>query len=343
MQKGYENLHVHTKTSDGELSYGEVLKTCAENNISIVAFTDHDSLPGEKPLKILNKNKERSVKWVIGVEISSGYPKEIGGPASNFHIVGLFVDPHNNALKKHCKKAAAGRRKRMEKMTSNLRKLGFRIKKEECLKESGGEAVGRPHIVAALTKKKHNLKLIGELKKKMAQAARKDKAIKEKYEKMIKAGPEQYPYQLFLSPDAFIPDVFVNYLYWLPLDESVKLIRKAGGIALLAHWSFSNHKVDKNLVEKLFKENRLDGAEVVFGLGAHKNSKNKEVLKDMEAMKGLTQKHNMFQSGGGDSHTREDFEIFAKQEWFARKTIGLVKNMQKKRKLNLKNSSLPNS
>jgi len=46
------------------------------------------------------------------------------------------------------------------------------------------------------------------------------------------------------------------------------------------------------------------------------------------------------QSGGGDSHRKEDFELFVKEKWFAEKTIGLVEKMMEKRDLSLEFSSL---
>jgi predicted metal-dependent phosphoesterase TrpH len=46
----YQNLHAHTVTSDGLLTYKEVLNVCAKNNIGVLAFTDHDSLPNKKAM-----------------------------------------------------------------------------------------------------------------------------------------------------------------------------------------------------------------------------------------------------------------------------------------------------
>jgi len=340
----YQSLHCHTKTSDGELNYQQVLDVCLQYNISVVAFTDHDALPNEKAIKLLEKNRDHKTKWILGIEISSGWPKEIGGPASNFHIVGLFVNPFDKNLKIHCQKAKLARIERMERMVKNLRSLGFEISKKDCLKESGGETVGRPHIVAALLKKERNLKIIEELKKKMEKEAKHDLKIKKLYETMIKAGKEQYPYFLFLDPKAFFPDIYVPYLYWKDMAETVKLIRDAGGVAILAHWTLSKNKVNVQMIEKFFREKRLDGAEIVFGqpgIIEKMDKKIKEEFKqDMEIMQKLTKKCGVLQGGGADLHKRQDFELFVKQKWFASKTIGLIQKMMKMRDLNLEFSSL---
>jgi len=337
----YENLHCHTKTSDGELSYKKALDVCAENKISIVAFTDHDSVPNEKALKILEKNRGHFTKWVIGIEISSGWPKEIKGAASNFHIVGLFVDPNNKELKKHCQKAKDAREQRMRSIVNNLQKLGFKITAKDCLKESKGESTGRPHIVSALEKNKKNLKIIENLRIKMEKATKNNPKILEKYETMMERGPSQYPYALFLGSQAFIKNVFVSYIYRTDMDKSVSLIRNAGGVAILAHWTFSKDKVNKEVIGKLFQEKRLDGGEIVFGVNAEENLKNAEIIKDMKTMEALTEKYKMIQSGGGDSHRKKDFVRFAQAKQLAEKTIGMIAKMQTQAKLNLDFSSLP--
>ena len=88
----------------------------------------------------------------------------------------------------------------------------------------------------------------------MAKDAENDPELKDKYEKMIERGEGQYPYVLFLDSAAYIPNVYVDYLYYTDLDETVRLIHNAGGVAILAHWSFSKSRVDEKVIEKLFKD-----------------------------------------------------------------------------------------
>lgn len=323
----YETLHCHTTISDGQLTHLQILDTCARNNISVVAFTDHDALPNQKIFNQLQANKNHQTKWIIGCEISSGWPKEVGGVGSNFHIVGLFVDPFNKALLEENRKVQEARIERIERMIKNLKELGFIISVDDCLKESGGGTVGRPHVVAVLRKKKRNLIIIENFKKKMAKEAESNLKVKAEYEKMIKRGEEQYPYILFLDTSAYISNIYVDYLYYNDLDKNVRLIRNAGGVAILAHWSFTKNKVDEKIIEKLFKEGRVDGAEIVFGLDV--TEKEEEIKQDMETMKHLTEKWNKLQSGGADIHKKEDFTYFVKAKWYAEKTVGLAEKMVK--------------
>ena len=140
-----QTLHCHTTTSDGEMSHLEILDFAEKLGISTVAFTDHDSVPNKKTITLLNKNHK--TKWIIGIEISSGLPKELKNQKHDlFHIVGLFVNPLNKNLLKHCKKVKEARIIRMQKTIKNLNKLNFKITEKECIKIADDGVVGRPHI-----------------------------------------------------------------------------------------------------------------------------------------------------------------------------------------------------
>ena len=51
----YQDLHSHTILSDGKTTYQESLDACFDNNISVVAFTDHDLVPEKDELNQLEK------------------------------------------------------------------------------------------------------------------------------------------------------------------------------------------------------------------------------------------------------------------------------------------------
>ena len=320
--KNIQTLHSHTVNSDGALTHLESLKTCAKNNISVVAFTDHDNVIDKKTLAQL-RSYSGPTKWISGIEISSGLPKELGGKATSmFHIVGLFVDPTNSALKDYCSKAAAGRVQRMQKLVSNLNDLGFDVTEQDCLDFSGGESVGRPHIVKAIMSKPKNVVRIDELAVQMKKDAQNSKELQKKYDSMISQDKQKYPYTLFLTPESYVDGVYVDYLYSLDLDESVSLIRNAGGVAFLAHYFTSYHKVTPMLLDKIFEQNRLDGAETVFGLFSlnTKGVVQEKIEESKDLVKALVNKHNKLQSGGADAHTKQDLVSFANSGDYAMQT-----------------------
>ncbi len=322
----YQDLHTHTVFSDGLTTYKQTLDICAKNNISVVAFTDHDLVPGKKELKILDDLRGHQTKWILGVEMSTDI--------AQLHIVGLFVDPTNKALIKQGQALVQARLERLAKLVKNIRQLGFDLTKKECLSEARGEMVQRPHIVAALLKKDKNTQIIKQLIRKFKKESKKSTVLKEKYlsmEKQMKAekdNPYRQPvYVLFLSSGAFIKGVYVGKKIALDLDGNVKLIRDAGGIAILAHWSECKDKFPLKEVEKVFKEKRIDGAEIVYDFYRIGMGEEKELRQEQGQIKKLVKKYNLLVSGGSDAHSAEGLVRFAKTPWAAEQTVGLVEKM----------------
>lgn len=326
----FESLHCHTTTSDGQLSHQEILAVAENNNIGVVAFTDHDAVIPVNEVEKLRK-KSRVVDWISGIEMSVGMPFELEQFGGDFHIVGLFIDPTNLKLLEHCQKAKQSRIERMQKMVINLQGLGFNISEEDCLRASSGESVGRPHIVSALKSKTENVAVIEKLRQRMAQEAEDNPDVKTKYDEMMKQGEKEYPYALFLDDEAFISGVYVHYLYKLPFDDSVALIRSSGGLAFFAHWFTDKHKFTIELVDKFFEENRLDGMEVVYGLDVVDQDLNKKTdfLQQFQVLGEKVTKYKKLKSGGVDAHQARHFELLEEHPWYAERTVGLAEQIIK--------------
>lgn len=324
----YQTLHAHTTTSDGHMTHEELLNACRKYGVSVVAFTDHDALPNAIALKKLDKLRPHNTKWVVGIEISTGAPKENGGgPSGGVHMVGLFVDPENKALLEYCEKSQAARVERMEQIVSNLQKLGFHITADDCLKFSKGEVVARPHIRDALLAKEHNLKVITVLADKLKMVAEHDERWAKEHQVMIDQGLQQYPFSLFLKEDSFIPGVYVEKKYWVDLDGAVRLIREAGGIASLAHYTFSKKYVGPELLERLFVEDRIDGAETVYGLPLLRTAQESEAREDEKLVGDLAQKYGKLTTGGVDAHAEADLKLFVDTPTYAERTVGMVEKV----------------
>lgn len=339
---GIQTLHCHTTNSDGQLTHLEVLKVCEQNGISVVAFTDHDALLTHDDVEKLRTYKG-PVKWISGVEISSGFSKEPGSKVKSLHIVGLFVDPTYPSLLEHCKKAQEARIVRMQQMVGSLQKLGFDITEEACLKASGGEAVGRPHIVKALNSKESNTQVMDGLRLQMEKAAANDSEVRKAYDAMMLVGESQYPYVLFLKENSFIPGVYVDYLYRLDTESSVKLIRDAGGLAILAHYFTYTTLLSPEALDRLFEENVFDGAEVVYGLETYDpdSPEESETEASSRVVEELVSKHGKFRCGGVDAHSEKDFVTFANSGDFADRTIGMVEEIIQKSRISTKWSNFP--
>lgn len=334
-----ESLHTHTTLSDGKLSHREMFELAESLGVSVIAFTDHDAVPPSSVINELNTLRDRKTKWVVGIEITANLPKELAPQSAAMHIIGLFVDPTNEALRKHCEQAQEARVRRMEKIVGNLQALGFHITAEDCLEMSGGESVGRPHIVQALAKYPENTIVTERIRREMAVDAEHDSVLQERYRRMMEKGESQYPYVLFLSPDAYRKGYSDND-YLPDLDEAVALIRGAGGIAGVAHYYTVRSKMPLEIFDRLLAEKRIDGAEVIYGLREYGTEGEQAISAERRALRELLSKHNALAFGGSDAHTREDLEFYIKNDWFSHESIGLTEKILSSGRVDKKFSSL---
>lgn len=332
-----ETLHTHTTLSDGKLSHLEMFELAEKLGVLVIAFTDHDAVPSPETMKELHELRERKLKWVVGIEITAGLPKELQPETASVHIIGLFVDPTNSSLLNHCRLAQGARVRRMKKIVENLQSLGFKISNEDCFEMSGGESVGRPHIVQALAKYPENNLIVEKIRKEMA--ADTNTKVQARYGEMMKRGETQYPYVLFLSPDAYRKG-YVEHDYMPDMDEAVKLIRNAGGVAVIAHYYTIRSKMPLELFDKLLFEKRIDGAEVVYGLREYGTDGEKSINTERTALREIIQKHSALALGGSDAHTAEDLERYIMNDWFSKETVGFTESILSTGKVSKQFSSL---
>lgn len=334
-----ESLHTHTTLSDGKLSHRELFDLAESLNVSVLAFTDHDSVPTPKILAEIETLRERNTKWIIGIELTTDLPHELAPLSTAVHIIGLFVDPENEALLHHCRRAQESRIKRMRKIVEGLQRLGFIITAEECLRASGGESVGRPHIVEALRRHTENNIVIEKLRTEMKWVAERDPKIKAQYDRMIQKGESSYPYTLFLTPESF-RSAYFDHDYMPTLDEGVSLIRGAGGIAILAHYCTVSKKMPMDILEKLLAERRLDGIEVVYGLRELGTDAKEAIENERTSLRELAKKYNAIIAGGSDAHRKEDLEFYAENNWFSGEATGFTERILATGRVNKNFSSL---
>jgi predicted metal-dependent phosphoesterase TrpH len=119
------------------------------------------------------------------------------------------------------------------------------------------------------------------------------------------------------------------YDYWLDFDQSATLIRNAGGLAFVAHYTFHKKDLPWETLEKLLKENRVDGAETVYGLWNLKTNFSKEIAEDREKIRQLLKKYHKLPMGGTDAHKEEDFYDFAEDKEYSGETVGMIEEIMK--------------
>lgn len=333
-----ESLHNHTTTSDGKFSHAELFSLAEQLGVGVLAYTDHDALPPEEALTFLESVRERKTKWIIGMEITAALPDECYGHTGTVHVIGLFLDPHNEALREHARKAQEARLERMEYIVGKLNEHGFTISTEDCLRESGGESVGRAHIAAALEAHPENAEVLAHLMVEMETAARTDKRIAEKYASMLSIGPRQYIYDVCLSPDAFKP-AYMEARYTPDIDEATTLIRHAGGMSFIAHYSYDRKKLPMDTVRTLLRDNRIDGVEVVYGAKMRGTKDAALFEEDKTTLRTLCAMYGRQIAGGADAHYPEDLERYAGDKEFAAESKGLAAKLIATGQVAVRNSS----
>lgn len=169
---------------------------------------------------------EIGVEPVAGVEISAKFRCEM-------HILGLFVDIENKEFLKKLDALENARYNRNKAMIERFLELGIDFTEEDITSQKAGGTLsntGRAHMAAALVKK----------------GCVKD--TQEAFDKYLVKGGSAYIARLTYSP-----------------EESIKIIKAAGGAAVLAHPVFIT-KDETELRELLteLKSFGLDGVESIY-------------------------------------------------------------------------------
>ncbi len=198
---------------------------------------------------------EYGVEAISGVEISAQHSKTM-------HIVGLLIDTDSDILRGRLDILKSAREVRNRKMLDLLKKHDFDISEEDILTQKDGASLsntGRAHIARTMVEKGYV------------------HSVNEAFEKYLKKGNSCYVKRVTYSP-----------------EESIRIIKDAGGISILAHPIFITEDYDAlySLVKEL-REYGLDGMECYY------NCYTKEFSKMCIE---ICEKTGLLQSGGSDFH-----------------------------------------
>ena len=246
---------MHSNHSDGNFSPRELIDIVSKKGIKAMAITDHDNATANKEAEVYAK--EKGIEYVHGIEITATPPEGV----KELHIVGLFINSENEEVKsipeRHKEYAIETAKKIIEKLDD----LGYEITFEDLLKETKGEHFGRPFIAKIL------------MRKYPGKFQEKGQVFDELLGKQGKA---------FVLPKG------------TELDEAIKIIHNAGGIAIVAHPWY----LEKNMLEILNKFISLggDGIELDYQPKESIPENTKELLEN------FAKENNLVISGGTDFH-----------------------------------------
>ncbi|HSR87621.1 MAG TPA: PHP domain-containing protein [Pontiella sp.] len=146
------------------------------------------------------------------------------------HILGYFIDPTCSALLGKIEKVQSGREVRNMEILKKLNKLGYVLLWSDVEKQAGCDVIGRPHFADALVERGHV------------------KSRKTAFDLLLAKGRPGYAERY-------------RYTY----SECIDLIRRAGGVSVLAHPATIYLPDDElKCLIKDMKEQGLGGIEVYY-------------------------------------------------------------------------------
>ena len=251
------DLHTHSRASDGTDTPSQLIDKAINRGINILALTDHDTTRGwgEAETALLNHPSKSGMKLVLGSEISCQDDDGI-----SIHMLGLLFDPDYQPLFEVLERTRENRHSRMERIIARLNEAGIDITIDEVNAQRKGDAtLGRPHLADALVARGH--------------VASRDEAFA----------------ALLHNKSKF----YINHYSPSPV-ETIKLIKAAGGVAIIAHplASQRGRTISMDLFESLIAAG-LDGIEVDHR--DHSESEKSDLLR-------FAIEHELIVTGASDYH-----------------------------------------
>lgn len=136
------DLHCHSLRSDGQLSPSDLVDRAAEQGVTMLALTDHDTLDGLDEAR--QQAQKHDMQIVSGIEFSSVWN------GMGIHIVGLGFDEQHPVMQAAVTRQEACRYERAKTIAMKLEKQGVEGIWDKAVEIANGAQIGRPHFAEAL-------------------------------------------------------------------------------------------------------------------------------------------------------------------------------------------------
>jgi len=221
------DLHTHTLRSDGLLTPAELVAAAAGVGVKLLAITDHDTLAGVRELRRAGTIPD-GLEVVPGIEINTVVEDRGHVMEGEVHILGIGVDPDDEALEAALARQRDARRLRFDRMVEKLRAQGVPIDTalEGLPATTDEDALGRPRLARALIRCGYAT------------------SVEDAFRQHLSRGRPAYVPRQGLGP-----------------TEAIKAIRAAGGLTSLAHYA---EAPDHLLWLRALVDMGLNGLEVYY-------------------------------------------------------------------------------
>jgi 3',5'-nucleoside bisphosphate phosphatase len=206
----------------------------------------------------------RAAGKTLGVEIIPGVEINTDVPGSEIHVLGYFIDYEDDALESDLVRLREGRLARARKIVDKLGDLGAPVRLERVLQIARDAAVGRPHLAQALMEAGHV------------------NTFNEAFDRYLGRNSPAYVERMTFTP-----------------AEACQLIRRSGGIPVLAHPVFFDTVGKANgplPLEGMLPELMAAG---LMGLEVYYPNYN---ARTTEYLMLLARRHGLLLTGGTDFH-----------------------------------------
>lgn len=251
------DLHLHTRYSDGTFAPEEVIRRAKSLRMTTISITDHDTLSAlPAARRAAGPSTLRQAQGSgQGLEILTGIEITAASHDRELHVLGYGFRDEDPAMQDYIRRAQERRHGRIHRMIDQLNARGIEVTRAEVEEIAGeGTSIGRPHLAEALLKK-------------------------------------QVVHSLNEAFDRYIGDhapCFVKQAI-LTTADAARLIRQAGGVAVLAH---PYHLVEDDWIPELAADG-IQGIEVYHS--DHNPATTRHYLK-------IAQELNLLTTGGSDCH-----------------------------------------
>lgn len=115
------DLHSHSHYSDGELAPAALVQRAAEQGVTHLALTDHDTTAGLADAHDAIQQLKLPLTLINGVEVTCYWQ------GFEIHLMGLNIDPEHPQLRELLQRQQQLRRERYEQMLAKLHKAGIEV------------------------------------------------------------------------------------------------------------------------------------------------------------------------------------------------------------------------
>ena len=263
------DLHIHSNLSDGELSPKEIIDRAVNNEVSVIAIADHDTIETYNN-DLFSYAKDNNVKLIPAVEISTKY-KGIG-----IHVLGYNFDINNKLLIDKLYSIRNARHIYLHSVAVKLKKLGYIIDIDYLDKI---DAVTKAHIATNTLENKNNEEL---LLKTFGHIPDKGEFI----ETIMNEGCPAYVEKETISP-----------------IKASDLIREAHGKVVLAHpvaYKYEDGLTDEEILD-LVNDMKADGIEANYIYLDRNGNK----INESSHWNNFAKHHNLITTVGSDFHKND--------------------------------------